>query len=106
VKPVALVADAIRDCSRRKEIILDPFLGSGTTVLAAQKTGRIAYGMELDPRYVDVVLRRWITSGGAMPRNAETGQTFEEVAAERLGTETPNQDTPTPINSSAEASRG
>ena len=84
VKPVALVADAIRDCSRRKGVILDPFLGSGTTILAAERTGRTGYGMELDPRYVDVILRRWTASGGAPPRHAETGRTFDEVASERL----------------------
>jgi len=83
VKPVTLIADAIRDCSRRKGIILDPFLGSGTTVIAAERTGRVAYGMELDPCYVDVILRRWLAADGAEPRHAGTGQTFEEAAAER-----------------------
>ena len=83
VKPVALIADAIRDCSRRKGIILDPFLGSGTTILAAERTGRVARGMELDPRYVDVILRRWTASGGAPPQHAESGGTFDDVAEER-----------------------
>jgi len=59
VKPVALIADAIRDCSRRGDVIADPFLGSGTLILAAEKTGRRGFGMELDPRYVDVAIRRW-----------------------------------------------
>ncbi len=59
VKPVALVADAIRDCSKRNGLILDPFLGSGTTVIAAEITGRRAAGLELDPRYVDCAIRRW-----------------------------------------------
>ena len=59
VKPVALVADAIKDCSKRNGLILDPFLGSGTTVLAAEVTGRRAAGLELDPRYVDCAIRRW-----------------------------------------------
>lgn len=84
VKPVALVADAIRDCSRRKGVILDPFLGSGTTIMAAERTGRIGYGMELDPRYVDVILRRWTASGGAPPRHAEGGRTFDEMTRERM----------------------
>ena len=53
VKPTALVADAMRDCSRRGDIVLDPFMGSGTTILAAEKVGRRAYGLELDPLYVD-----------------------------------------------------
>ena len=59
VKPVALVADAIRDCSNRNNIILDPFGGAGTTLIAAEKTGRSARLIELDPRYVDVTIRRW-----------------------------------------------
>jgi DNA modification methylase len=58
VKPVALVEDAIRDCSRRKGIVLDPFCGSGTTLIAAQRTGRRGFGIELDPLYCDVILRR------------------------------------------------
>jgi DNA modification methylase len=59
VKPVALVADAILDCSARGDIVLDAFLGSGTTVIAAERTGRRCYGLELDPAYVDTILRRW-----------------------------------------------
>ena len=79
VKPVALVADAIRDCSKRKGIILDPFVGSGTTIIAAEETGRICCALELDPRYVDVAVRRWqaFTSGNA--RHAESGLTFAEM---------------------------
>jgi DNA modification methylase len=74
VKPVALVADAIMDCSARGDIVLDPFLGSGTTVIAAQRTGRICYGMELDPRYVDTIVRRWqnFTGQAAVNMNGET----------------------------------
>ena len=59
VKPVALVADAIMDCSARGDIVLDPFLGSGTKLLAAERTGRVCHGMELDPAYVDTIIRRW-----------------------------------------------
>ena len=59
VKPVALVADAIMDCSARGDIVLDAFLGSGTTLIAAQRTGRRCYGLELDPLYVDTIVRRW-----------------------------------------------
>ncbi|MBN9597821.1 MAG: ParB N-terminal domain-containing protein [Afipia sp.] len=83
VKPVALVADAIRDCSRRGDIVLDPFMGSGTTILAAEKVGRKAYGIEIDPYYVDVAIRRWqdFTKRDAILES--TGQTFEEVAAKR-----------------------
>jgi DNA modification methylase len=59
VKPVALVADAIRDCSIRGNVVLDVFLGSGTTVMAAEKLGRRGFGIEYDPAYVDVSIRRW-----------------------------------------------
>ena len=83
VKPVALVADAMRDCSRRGDIVLDPFMGSGTTILAAERVGRRAYGLEIDPLYVDVAVRRWqaFTKRDAILK--ETGQTFDEVAEAR-----------------------
>ena len=58
VKPVALVADTILDCSRRGDLVLDAFLGSGTTLIAAERTGRTCYGLELDPLYVDTIIRR------------------------------------------------
>jgi DNA modification methylase len=69
VKPVALVADAIMDASARGDIILDAFLGSGTTVIAAERTGRRCYGLELDPTYTDTIVRRWRTpvDGPGMP---------------------------------------
>ncbi|MFG1285365.1 DNA methyltransferase, partial [Xanthobacter autotrophicus] len=59
VKPVAMVADAIKDCSRRGGIVLDPFCGSGTILIAAQKTGRRARAIELDASYCDTAIRRW-----------------------------------------------
>jgi DNA modification methylase len=59
VKPWAMVADAIKDCTGHGETVLDAFCGSGTTIIAAEKAGRIAYGIELDPLYVDVAIRRW-----------------------------------------------
>ena len=59
VKPVAMVADAILDVSRHNDIVLDPFCGSGTTILAAERTGRRGYGIELDPLYVDLTIARW-----------------------------------------------
>ena len=59
VKPMAMVADAMLDCSARGDIVLDGFLGSGTTVIAAERTGRRCYGLELDPGYVDTIIRRW-----------------------------------------------
>jgi DNA modification methylase len=84
VKPVALVADAIRDCTRRGEIVLDAFLGSGTTIIAAEKAGRIGYGLELDPKYVDVAIRRWEALTGKAARHAGTGLTFAETEQERM----------------------
>lgn len=83
VKPVNLVADAIRDVSRRGAIVLDPFGGSGTTILAAEKCGRRARLIELEPAYVDVSIRRWCTATGGKASLEATGQTFAEVAAER-----------------------
>jgi DNA modification methylase len=82
-KPVALVADLMRDCSRRNGIILDPFGGSGTTILAAERTGRIARLIELDPLYVDTAIRRWEKITGIPARLGTSGLSFEQVAAER-----------------------
>jgi DNA modification methylase len=79
VKPVWMVADAIKDCSRRKGIVLDAFMGSGTTLIAAERTGRRARGIELDPAYVDVTVRRWEAYTGKSATLLDTGQTFEEV---------------------------
>jgi DNA modification methylase len=81
VKPVALVADAIKDCSRRGAIILDPFGGSGTTLIAAEKSGRIARLIEYDPAYCDVILRRFEAVTGTSAVLARSGLTFEDVAA-------------------------
>ena len=83
VKPVALVVDAMKDCSRRGDIVFDPFMGSGTTIVAAERVGRRAYGIEIDPRYVDVAVRRWqaYTRRDAVLQGS--GQTFEEIAAAR-----------------------
>lgn len=83
VKPVALVADAIRDVSRRGEIVLDPFGGSGTTLIAAERTGRRARLIELDPLYCDTICRRWRQFSGQAAVLAGSGQTFEEVLASR-----------------------
>ena len=84
VKPVALVCDAIKDCSRRGEIVLDPFAGSGTTLVAAEKSGRRARTIEIDPAYVDVCIRRWQNFTGKPARYAETSRCFEETAMERF----------------------
>jgi DNA methylase/ParB-like nuclease family protein len=87
VKPVAMVADAIRDCSHRKGIVLDAFVGSGTTLIAAEKTGRRGYGIEIDPAYCDVTIRRLRAVCGLEAVLEGTGQRFAEVEAERLGGE-------------------
>ncbi|MFO1239021.1 MAG: DNA methyltransferase [Sphingomonadaceae bacterium] len=85
VKPVALIADAIRDCSRRGEIVLDAFGGSGSTLIAAEKTGRIARLLEYDPLYCDTIVRRWEQLTGKRATLAVTGETFEDLADARLG---------------------
>lgn len=83
VKPVAMVAEAIRDCTKRGDIVIDAFMGSGTTILAAERVGRRAFGIEIDPLYVDVAVRRWQAFTGQDAVLAATGQTFDEVAASR-----------------------
>lgn len=83
VKPIALVADAILDVTAPGEIVLDPFLGSGTTILAAERTGRRGYGIELDPQYVDLAIRRWQRMTNEVARLSD-GRTFEEVRLARL----------------------
>jgi len=81
-KPVALVADAIMDVSRRGEIVLDSFLGSGTTLIATERTGRICHGIELDPLYVDTIIRRWQKFTGLSAIHAKSGRTFDELEKE------------------------
>jgi DNA modification methylase len=76
VKPVALIADAIRDCSNQNDIILDPFGGAGTTLIAAERTGRRARLIEIDPLYVDATVRRWQHLTGKIALHAETAQPF------------------------------
>ncbi|MBB4260175.1 DNA methyltransferase [Bradyrhizobium sp. CIR3A] len=78
VKPVALIADAIRDCSNEHDIILDPFGGAGTTVIAAERTRRRARLSEIDPSYVDITIRRWQHVTGRSAIHAATGATFEQ----------------------------
>ena len=83
VKPIALVADAIRDCTRRSDVVLDPFMGVGSTILAAERVGRRAYGIEIDPLYVDAAIRRWQAVTKADATLEGTDNTFDEVAAGR-----------------------
>lgn len=82
VKPVRLVADAILDSTYRGDIVLDPFLGSGTTILAAERTGRRGFGIELDPVHVDTAIRRWERMTGQKAVNQD-GLSFDEVAVRR-----------------------
>jgi hypothetical protein len=82
-KPVHLVMDALLDCSRRGDIVLDSFLGSGTTLLAAERTGRIFRGIELDPLYIDTAIRRWQNLTGHDAVRAADGRLFREIEAEK-----------------------
>ncbi len=85
IKPVALVADALLDCSARSDVVLDSFLGSGSTLLAAERIGRICYGIELDPLYVDVAIRRWQQQTGERAIHTVSGKCFDEkVASEEV----------------------
>ena len=93
VKPVEMIADAIKDCSKRGGIILDPFGGSGSTLIAAAKTGRRARLAELDPIYVDRIVRRWQSWAKDDAIHAETGEAFEAVAADRAAAAADPDDT-------------
>ena len=75
-KPVALIADAIKDCTARGDLVLDPFLGSGTAIVAAERSGRMCYGLELDPLYVDTIIRRWQRQTKLDALHLETSETF------------------------------
>ena len=75
-----MVADAILDCSARGDIVLDGFLGSGTTVIAAERTGRRCYGLELDPAYVDTIVRRWQALTGDSAIHVGKGHRFDDLA--------------------------
>lgn len=84
VKPVAMLEDALLDMTNRDNIVLDPFLGSGSTLIAAEKTGRCCRGLELDPRYVDVILRRYRELTGRLGILRDTGETVLELAERRM----------------------
>jgi DNA modification methylase len=81
-KPVALVADAIKDCTRRGDIVLDTFCGSGTTIMAAERVGRHARALEIEPRFVDVAIRRWQAFTRRDARHADSGLSFGEIDAD------------------------
>ena len=86
VKPLALVADAIKDCSKQNGLVLDPFSGSGTTLIAAEKTGRRARMIEIDPVYCDVAVRRWQIFTGKKAYLGDTDLTFESIEDTFVGT--------------------
>ena len=81
-KPVALIADAIKDARGGVTIVLDTFCGSGSTIMAAERVGRRARALEIEPRFVDVAIRRWQAFSRRDARHAESGLTFDEIAAE------------------------
>lgn len=83
VKPVRMVADAILDCSRRGDRVLDGFSGSGTTLIAAERTGRVGYGLEIEPRYVDATIRRLAEHAGLEAVHVESDRSFDEMAESR-----------------------
>jgi DNA modification methylase len=86
MKPVALVERAVLNSSKRGDIVLDPFGGSGSTLIASEKTGRQARLMELEPQYCDVIITRWQEFSGQQATHDSTGETFTEVSSKRLVT--------------------
>ena len=79
VKPVSMIADAILDVTKRNDIVLDAFLGSGSTLIAAEKTGRICYGIELDPIYIDTIIKRWQKVTGKEAIHQESNISFNNI---------------------------
>lgn len=92
VKPVSLIADAIRDVTHRNDLVLDPFVGSGSTILAAERAGRRCAAIELDPKYVDVAVRRYEAQTGVIARHGESGKTFAEVSEARINSVRENKE--------------
>jgi DNA modification methylase len=85
VKPVALVADSIKDCTRRGDVVLDTFSGSGTTLLAAERVGRRGFALEIEPRFVDLAIRRWQALTRKDAINIASGRCFDDIASEQPG---------------------
>ncbi len=83
MKPVALVERAIRNSSKSRDIVLDPFGGSGTTLIAAERAGRRARLVELDPKYVDVIVQRWQDQTGQTAKLEASGHDFAEMASKK-----------------------
>jgi DNA modification methylase len=84
MKPVSLIERAVRNSSRRGDLVLDPFGGSGSTIIACEKTGRRAGLVELEPKYVDVIIRRWEAYTGREAQLESDGRSFAAIAKERL----------------------
>ena len=78
-KPIELVERAINNSSSPNDVVLDLFLGSGSTLIASEKTGRVCYGMELDPKYADVIIKRWQDFTGKDAIHEELGKTYNEL---------------------------
>jgi DNA modification methylase len=83
MKPVALVERAVRNSSKSRDIVLDPFGGSGSTLIACEKTGRQARLVELDPKYCDVIVLRWQDWTGGTALLQGEGRSFSEIAGSR-----------------------
>jgi DNA modification methylase len=83
MKPVALIERAVRNSSKSRDLVLDPFGGSGSTLIAAEKTGRQARLVELDPKYCDVIVRRWQAFAGGTAVLEGDGRPFEGLARDR-----------------------
>jgi DNA modification methylase len=94
MKPVALVEQAIRNSSRRGETVLDPFAGSGSTLIACEKIGRRARLMEIEPHYCDVIIRRWQEFTGGEALLDSSGATFHQVGVTRGADVAPSADVP------------
>ena len=84
------MADAIKDCTGRGAIVLDTFCGSGTTILAAERVGRRAYTLEIEPRFVDLAIRRWQAFSRKDAIHVDSGLSFDELASKRFAAVTPN----------------
>jgi DNA modification methylase len=85
MKPVALVERAIRNSSKSRDVVLDPFGGSGSTLIACEKTGRRARLLEVDPKYCDVIIERWAAFAGGQATLMADGRSFNVTADERMG---------------------
>ena len=79
VKPVSMIADALRDCSHRNGLVLDPFAGSGTILIAAERTGRHARAIEYEPKFVDVAIQRWQRVTGELAVHEASGASYDEL---------------------------